>query len=101
MRTKTYHTKDYYTRIKNDDSILGGGNEYVTGVIMGIMESVCVECVDDDFLTKLSQRTVRILKDKRSGDYIYKIKTTDELYAKFAAIVERQYPRLCEFDIYD
>ena len=94
MSSRSYNTKDYYTRIKTD-------NDYVLGVIMGFMESVCVECVDDDFLTKLSHRTVRILKDKQTGHHIYKILTTDRLYAKFASIVERWYPGHCEFDIFD
>lgn len=101
MKKKTYNTKNYYTRIKNNDPIVGGGNEYVQGVIMGVMTSVCRDCVDDDFLTFISKGTIRILRDKQTGDHIYTICTTDELYDKFKSIVEREYPNVCEFDIYD
>lgn len=98
---KTYYTKTYYTRIKNDDPTIGGGNKYVQGVIMGIMLSVCRECVEDDFLTFIANGTIRVLKDKQTGDHIYTIHTTDELYEKFKDIVNKEYPNVCEFDIYD
>ena len=57
---KTYYTKTYYTRIKNDDPTIGGGNKYVQGVIMGIMLSVCRECVEDSFLTFIAKFMFRI-----------------------------------------
>lgn len=101
MMNKSYNTKYYFTRIKNDSAILGGGNEYVRGVIMGIMTSVCVECTNDEFLTWYSRGTVRILKDNHTGDDIYEILTTDELYDKFRSIVDAWYPGLCEFDIFN
>lgn len=100
-RCTAIHVKDYYTRIKNNDPCIGGGNKYVQGVVMGIMTSVCIDCVDDNFLTYISKGTTRILKDKRSGDVIYRIRTTQERYDIFAGIVEKQYPELCDFDIYD
>ena len=101
MVNKTYNTKNYYTRIKNNDSVIGGGNKYVRGVIMGIMESVCRYCTHDDFLTWLSRGTVEILVEKQTGDHIYKICTTDELYDEFKNIVEKEYPGICEFDIFE
>lgn len=97
----TIHVKDYYTRIKNNDPCIGGGNKYVQGVVMGIMTSICVDCIDDDFLKYISKGTPRILKDKQSGDIIYCIRTTQERYDMFAGIVKKQYPELCDFDIYD
>lgn len=101
MGSRTYRVKDYYTRIKNDGSVFSGGNEYVLGVIMGIMLSVCVEYTDDDFLTKLCRNTTHILKDNRTGDAVYRVRTTHELYDAFMSIVERYYPGICEFDIFD
>ena len=97
----TIHTKNYYTRIKNNDSVTGGGNRYVQGVVMGSMTSVCVDCVDDDFLKYIGRGTQMILVDKQSGDTIYRICTTQERYDMFTSIVEKQYPELCDFDIYD
>lgn len=95
------HTKVYYTRIKNNDDVVGGGNKYVRGVIMGIMMSVCEYCTGDEFLTWLARGTNLILVDKRSGDNIYCICTTQERYDMFTSIVEKQYPGICDFDIYD
>ena len=94
-------TKDYYTRIKNDDPVIGGGNKYVQGVVMGIMTSVCEECVDDECLKWVARGTSKILVDKRTGDHIYCIRTSQERYDMFAIIVEKVYPGICEFDIYD
>lgn len=68
---------------------------------MGIMLSVCRECVEDNFLTFIANGTIRVLKDKQTGDHIYTIHTTDELYEKFKDIVNKEYPNVCEFDIYD
>lgn len=100
-RSTVYHTKSYYTLIKNNDQDVGGGNRYVQGVIMGIMESVCVHCVDDEFLRYIAKGTPRILVDRRSGDTVYCIHTTKELYETFTNIVNQKYPGVCEFDIYD
>ena len=101
MKTKTYHVKYYYTRILNNDSVFSGRTDYILGVIMGVMTSVCVEGADDDFLTKLSRKSVLILTDNRTGDRIYRIRTTRELYNKFADIIEKEYPGVCEFDMFD
>ena len=103
MKQKTYNTKTYYTRIKNNDPVIGGGNKYVQGVISGILQSVCTECTDDEFCRWLSKGTFGILVDKQTGDVIYRIVTTDELYDKFKTIVEKHYPSfdICDFDIYD
>lgn len=101
MKKKTYNSKTYYTRIKNNNPVTGGGNKSVQGVIMGIMLSVCTYCADDDFLTWLSKGTEGILVDKQTGDRIFRIRTTDELYDKFRKIVEHLYPNVCEFDIFD
>ena len=98
---KTYKTKTYYTRIKNNDPVVGGGNKYVQGVISGILRSVCKFCTDDDFCRWVSKGTFGILVDKQTGDTIYRICTTDELYNKFKNIVEKEYPNICDFDIYD
>lgn len=95
------YTKDYYTRIKNNDPVTGGGNRFVQGVVMGIMTSVCIDCVDDEFIKYISKDSIRILVDKQSGDNIYRIRTTQERYDIFTGIVEKQYPGLCDFDIYD
>ena len=68
---------------------------------MGIMTSVCIDCVDNDVLKYMSEGSTCILVDKQSGDNIYRIRTTRERYDMFVGIVEKQYPEICDFDIYD
>lgn len=80
---------------------MGGGSNYVRGVIMGVMTSICIDTLDDDFLKGTSNCTVRILKDNQTGDHVYRIRTTIERYNLFANIIEKTYLGVCEFDIYD
>lgn len=93
-----FKVKDYYTRIKNGDPTVGGGNKYVQGVIMGYMDCICR---DDEYERVFGKPRIGILVDKKTGDTIYHIITMEELYRKFADEVEHHYPGVCEFDIFD
>jgi hypothetical protein len=99
LKNKPIRTKTYYTRIKNNDPIVGGGNKFVQGVIMGYLECICG---GEEYQSMVGARPIiTLLVDKKTGDHIYSIITTHDLYQKFVEITETGYPGVCEFDIFD
>ena len=68
---------------------------------MGTMETICVGGMDNAHLSQITKRSIRIFKDKQTGDRIYKILTTDKLYNIFEDIIKNKYPNVCDFDIFD
>lgn len=87
--------KKYYTRLKYNTV---AADKYVQGVIMGMMRCLCT-VGEDGYET--FDKNICILKDKKTGDYIYGAVTTWERYCNFRAAVEKFYPDTCEFDIFD
>ena len=79
--------EQYSTLVKGNHPVYGN-NEYVVGVIMGIMSVV----------TDHIGSTGPILVDAETGNHILRVRTTAELYGVFERFVERKYPGLCEFN---
>lgn len=96
----TIVNKQYYTRIRNTNDKFGADNKYVRGVIMGLMLAICKEGFTNGEYSSRSY-TGPLLTDKKTGDCIYQVCTTDERYTEFIKEVEFMYPNLCEFDIFD
>lgn len=78
--------KNYKTRIKNNHPVFGE-NQYVTGVVMGMLTMIAGE--DHIGLT---------LFDRKTGDHVFQSRTTEEKYNYFVSRVNEKYPGLCEFD---
>ena len=79
--------KTYYTLVKYNHPVFGGNN-YVRGVIMGMMTTIC-------YGDQIGPVRVSAL----SSNHYLEITTTEARYRLFKERVEERYPGLCEFNV--
>ena len=81
--------RKFRTLIKGDHKVYS--NEYVVGRINGFMIAMCM---DDPM-----GRSYGINRNRKTGDRIMTVETTEARYVRFMEVVNSRYPDLCEFDV--